>query len=193
MRPLAAPSRSFLCLRHGVTDWNRQGRFQGRTDIPLNDEGIAQARAAAERMRQTSFDHVVASPLLRALKTAEIIAAASGKSLDVDDGIVECDFGSLEGTSIAETMKAHNLKTVEDLVSILPPDGEPWPSIPVRSLNCVNRWLDRLPSATILFVCHDAVMQSMSEALTGKWLNNRHGTPFRFERTHDQWSVIEAD
>jgi len=189
---LPTPSRSFLCLRHGVTDWNRQGRFQGRTDVPLNDEGISQAHAAADRLRKLSFDHVVASPLVRALKTAEIIAAAAGKPLDVDDGIIECDFGSLEGTSIAETMKTHDLRTVEDLVSILPPDGEPWPSISERALSCVSRWLDRHPQAVILFVCHDAVMQAMAEALCGRWIDNRHGTPFRFERTGDVWTVAEV-
>jgi broad specificity phosphatase PhoE len=191
VKRLATPSRSFLCLRHGVTDWNAQGLFQGRTDVPLNDEGISQAHAAADRLRKLSFDRVVASPLVRALKTAEIIAAAAGKQLDVDDGIIECDFGSLEGTSIAETMKAHGLRTVEDLVSILPPDGEPWPTISARALRCVSRWLDRHPQAVILFVCHDAVMQAMSEALCGQWINNRHGTPFRFERVGDAWSVVE--
>jgi broad specificity phosphatase PhoE len=192
VKQLATPSRAFLCLRHGVTDWNAQGRFRGRTDIPLNDEGISQAHATAERLCKLSFDHVVASPLVRALKTAEIVAAAAGKPLDVDDGIIECDFGNLEGTSITATMKAHGLRTVEDLVSILPPDGEPWPSISARALGCVSRWLDRHPTAAILFVCHDAVIQAMSEALCGRWIDNRHGTPFRFERTGDAWSVAEV-
>jgi broad specificity phosphatase PhoE len=192
MKQLATPSRSFLCLRHGVTDWNRQGRFQGCTDVPLNDEGISQAHAAADRLRKLSFDHVVASPLVRARQTAKIIAAAASKPLDVDDGIIECDFGSLEGTSIVEAMKTHGLRTVEDLVSILPPDGEPWPTISARALDCVSRWLDRHPQAVILFVCHDAVMQAMAEALCGHWINNRHGTPFRYERTGDKWSVDEV-
>ncbi|MEH2610300.1 histidine phosphatase family protein [Bradyrhizobium sp. AZCC 1693] len=190
---MATPSRSFLCLRHGVTDWNAQGLFQGRTDVPLNGEGIAQAHAAAERLRNIPFDHVVASPLSRALKTAEIIASARHTPLDVDDGIIECDFGSLEGTSIAETMKAHGLRTVEDLVSILPPDGEPWPSISARALSCVSRWFHRHPQAVILFVCHDAVMQAMSEALCGQWIDNRHGTLFRYDRAGDVWSVAEVD
>jgi broad specificity phosphatase PhoE len=189
---VATPSRSFLCLRHGVTDWNARGLFQGRTDVPLNGEGIARAHAAAQRLRNVPFDHIVASPLARALMTAEIIASMRRALLDVDDGIIECDFGNLEGTSIAETMKAHGLSTVEDLVSILPPDGEPWPTISARALSCISRWLDRDPRAMILFVCHDAVMQAMSEALCGRWIDNRHGTPFRFERTGDVWSVDEV-
>jgi broad specificity phosphatase PhoE len=192
MSALVAPSRSFLRLRHGVTDWNRQGRFQGRTDNPLNDDGIVQAHAAARRLQNAGIDHVVASPLLRAVQTAEIVAAVSPKPVAIDDGIIECDFGSLEGQSIAEIMKAHRLKTVEDLVSILPPDGERWPSISARALRCVGKWLDRHPKATILFVCHDAVMQSMSEALCAKWLDNRHGTPFRYARAGDAWTVDEV-
>ncbi|WP_291845693.1 histidine phosphatase family protein [Bradyrhizobium sp.] len=192
MTDLPAPARSFLCLRHGVTDWNAQGRFQGRTDVPLNADGISQACAAVVRLRDVTFDHVVTSPLARALKTAEIIAAAAGSPLSVDSGIIECDFGSLEGRSIAETMKAHRLKSVEDVVSILPPDGEPWPEIAARSLRCISQWLDHHPRATILFVCHDAVMQAISEALCGCWLDNRHATPFRFDRTGDVWRVDEV-
>lgn len=192
MNQVSAPSRSFLCVRHGVTDWNRQGRFQGLTDIPLNDEGVAQAQAAARRLRDIGLDYVVSSPLIRAAKTAEIIAAASGKPVTVDAGLIECDFGSFEGRPISEVMDEHGITAVEALASILPADGEPWPSVSVRSIRCVGRWLDRHPQATILFVCHDAVMQSMSEALCRKWFNNRHGTPFRFTRTGETWSLEEV-
>jgi probable phosphoglycerate mutase len=81
MSMFTAPARSFICLRHGATDWNRQGRFQGRTDNPLNDDGIAQAHAAAERLQQVALGQIVSSPLVRALKTAEIIAAAAAKTV----------------------------------------------------------------------------------------------------------------
>ena len=187
-----APSRSFLCLRHGATDWNRQGRFQGRTDNPLNDDGIAQAHAAAQRLQHVPFDYVVTSPLIRAAKTAGIIAAASSRPMAIDDGIIECDFGSLEGLSVRETMNQRGLKTVEDLVSMLPSDGEPWPSVSARSLACVGKWLDRYPQASILFVCHDAVMQSMSDALCKSWFDNRHCTPFGFERAGNKWTLEEV-
>ena len=192
MKQVAAPSRSFLCIRHGVTDWNRQGRFQGLTDIPLNDEGVAQAEAAAQRLRDVRFDCVVSSPLMRAMKTAEIIAAASDKTVAVDAGLIECDFGSFEGRPISEVMAEHGITTVEALATILPEDGEPWPSVSVRSLASVRQWLDRHPQAAILFVCHDAVMQSMSEALCKRWFNNRHGTPFRFTRAGEAWALEEV-
>jgi broad specificity phosphatase PhoE len=189
---LRVPSRSFLCLRHGVTDWNRQGRFQGRTDIPLNDKGIAQAHAAAQRLKNVPLHHVVSSPLIRALRTAEIAAATLSKTVTIDNGIIECDFGSLEGRSIGATMEEHAIAAVEDLVSILPADAEAWALVSARSLGCVSKWLAHHPQDEILFVCHDAVMQAMAEALCDRWFDNPHGTPFRFARTGDRWSVDEV-
>jgi len=116
------PPRSFICLRHGVTDWNRQGRFQGRTDVPLNDDGILQAHAAALRLQNTRLDQIVASPLVRAVKTAEIVATSSSVPLAIDDGIIECDFGSLEGRSITEVMKENDITEMGQLTTILPPE-----------------------------------------------------------------------
>jgi broad specificity phosphatase PhoE len=191
VRLSASPSRSFLCIRHGVTDWNRSQLFQGRTDIPLNDEGIAQAHAAARRLRGIALDHIVSSPLVRALKTAEIVAASSSTPVIVDDGIIECDFGSLEGRSIREAMQQHGITAMEDLVTILPPDGENWATVTSRSLSCVSKWVDRHPEARILFVCHDAVMQAMAHALCGRWFDNRHGTPFLFTRINYAWRLDE--
>jgi broad specificity phosphatase PhoE len=192
VKRLAAPSRSFLCLRHGATDWNRQGLFQGRTDNPLNDDGIAQAHVAAQRLQSMPFDQIVSSPLVRALKTAEIIAAASSKPVSIDDGIIECDFGSLEGKSIRAAIAQHGIIAMEQLVSILPPDAEAWAKVSARALGCLGKWLDHDPQANILFVCHDAVMQSLAEALCGRWFDNRHGTPFRFARTGDGWELQEV-
>jgi len=112
-----APSRSFCGLRHGATNWNRQGLFQGRTDNPLNADGLAQAHDAASLLREAGITRIVSSPLVRALKTAEIIAAAVSAPLTIDEGIIECDFGSLEGRSIAEVMKEHGITAMEDLAT----------------------------------------------------------------------------
>jgi broad specificity phosphatase PhoE len=186
------PSRSFFCMRHGVTDWNRQGLFQGRTDNTLNDDGIAQAHAAAERLRAVSVGHVVSSPLLRALKTAEIVAAASSRNVTIDNGLIELDFGSFEGKAVRELMMQNGKNNAQGLVDMLPSDSEPWADVASRALRCISGWLDRHPDDEILFVCHDAVMQSMAQTLTGQFFKNSHGKPFRFVRAEDAWTVVEV-
>lgn len=192
MSMFTAPSRSFICLRHGATDWNRQGRFQGRTDNPLNDDGIAQAHAAAERLQQVALGQIVSSPLVRALKTAEIIAAAAAKTVTVDRGLIELDFGSFEGKPVRETMMQHGANSAQGLVDMLPPDAELWSDVAQRALRSVSQWLERHPRDELLFVCHDAVMQAMAQTLSGKFFKNGHGKPFRFARLSDAWTVEEV-
>lgn len=93
-----------LCLvRHGETAWNRDGRYQGTSDIPLNDLGHEQARLGAERLADEPWDAIVSSPLARAKSTAEAIAAATG--LDGIEFLVDLQeraYGDAEGLTIAE-------------------------------------------------------------------------------------------
>jgi len=186
------PSRSFICLRHGATDWNRRGLFQGRTDNPLNDDGIAQAHAAAEKLRALALAHVVSSPLLRAVQTAEIIANVASKTVTLDRGLIELDFGSFEGRPVRELMMQHDKNSAQGLVDMLPADSEPWADCASRAMRCVSVWLDRHPQDEFLFVCHDAVMQSMAQRLTGKFFKNGHGRPFRFTLADGVWTVVEV-
>ena len=192
MSAMPTPSRSFICLRHGATDWNRQGLFQGRTDNPLNDDGIAQAHAAAEKLRAIELTHVVSSPLLRAVQTAEIIAGIASRSVTLDPGLIELDFGSFEGRPVRELMMLHGKNSAQGLVDMLPADSEPWADVAARAVRSVSQWLDRHPRDEILFVCHDAVMQSMAQRLTGSFFKNGHGRPFRFTLTDDGWTVVEV-
>jgi probable phosphoglycerate mutase len=188
----ATPSRAFLFARHGDTDWNREGRFQGRTDNPINDEGIAQAFAMARRLRRLHVDQIVTSPLVRAVKSAEIIAAASTAPVAVDDDLIAFNYGYLEGQVVTEAMRAHGLKTLQELVTILPPESEPWASVCERVLRCVCRWLAACPQGTVLFVSHDLMMQALSTKLCGTWFNNRYGAPYRFAPTDAGWVVDEV-
>ena len=183
------PSRSFCGLRHGATDWNRQGLFQGRTDNPLNADGLAQAHEAADMLRGIGISRIVASPLVRAARTAEIIADAISVPLSIDDGIIEFDFGSFEGLPVRDLMIKHGVNSATGLVSILPADGENWDAMTERSLACVSAWLDRHPDDDFLFVCHDAVMQGIAKSLCGSYFKNSHGTPFRYLREGGQWRV----
>jgi uncharacterized phosphatase len=85
-------------VRHGETDWNRQRRIQGLTDIPLNDTGRAQARATGELLARRSWDAVYASPLARARETAAIIAGELGlPGPTLLDALVERNYGDAEG------------------------------------------------------------------------------------------------
>ncbi|TXK17617.1 histidine phosphatase family protein [Homoserinibacter sp. GY 40078] len=90
-------------VRHGETDWNAARRIQGRTDIPLNDTGRAQARQAGELLARQHWDAVYASPLSRAAETAQIIADRIGiDAVQLDDALMERDYGAAEGLGFDE-------------------------------------------------------------------------------------------
>ena len=72
-------------VRHGQTDWNLEGRFQGRIDIPLNEKGKSQAKKTKEKLEGIKFDKVFSSPLKRALETAKNI---TDETIDIDDRII---------------------------------------------------------------------------------------------------------
>lgn len=81
-------------VRHGQTNWNKEGRYAGRKDIPLNEEGILQAKQLKEKLRNVKFDVVITSPLKRALQTAQEI---TDQEIIIDERIIERSNGELEG------------------------------------------------------------------------------------------------
>jgi broad specificity phosphatase PhoE len=93
---------TILLARHGETDWNRDSRFQGQADPPLNDAGRDQARALAERLAGESLEAVYSSPLHRALETAEIVAARLRLPVTILEPLREIDVGSWSGLTRAE-------------------------------------------------------------------------------------------
>ena len=84
-------------MRHGKTDWNARYKLQGRTDIPLNDEGRRMAAAAREQYKGIHFDICYCSPLVRARETAGIFLEGSGVPIVYDDRLKEMSFGIYEG------------------------------------------------------------------------------------------------
>lgn len=97
-----------LLCRHGETPWNREGRYQGHTDIPLAESGEGQARALGKRLADVKIDRAVASPLIRARKTAELILGASRASmLSFDPGLKEISHGGWEGMLVTEIAASH--------------------------------------------------------------------------------------
>jgi phosphoserine phosphatase len=88
-------------VRHGETEWNKLGKFQGSTDIELSEEGRNQAKAL-KNLISVDFDAVYASPLVRAVETAEILCRDTGLTVLPCEGIREINFGIFEGLTLEE-------------------------------------------------------------------------------------------
>ena len=91
-------------MRHGETVWNHERRFTTRTDVPLSDEGVAQAQEAARRLADTRIDRIYSSPLRRARSTAQAVAAGRSPvpEVVVDERLTEIDAGPFEGKTEEE-------------------------------------------------------------------------------------------
>lgn len=88
-------------VRHGETEWNRLGKFQGCIDTDLSKEGIIQAHSLSKRFGD-NFDYIYTSPLKRAIETAKIISSAKGITPQIKNGIREINFGQWEGLTIKQ-------------------------------------------------------------------------------------------
>ena len=148
----AATPRSIALVRHGETDWNINRRLQGRTDIPLNETGQAQARAAAELLREYRPDWatVVSSPLGRAVETSQIIGSALGLAEpSIDEALIERHFGEAEGLLVADAQARWPELNV--------PGAESTAEVATRSAKAFARLLAAAPDAVV--VAHGAMLR----------------------------------
>ncbi len=90
-------------VRHGQTDWNKEGKVQSRADIPLNEKGRKQAEDIHRQLNEITFDGVYSSELCRAIETAEIISGSS--SVIKDERLSEVDNGKFEGVAVSEMVR----------------------------------------------------------------------------------------
>jgi glucosyl-3-phosphoglycerate phosphatase len=90
-------ARRLILLRHGLTDWNRDKRFQGHADVPLNEVGLAQAAEAAESLAGLGITSIVSSDLTRAATTAHVVGQRLGLSVELDSRLQEINVGSWAG------------------------------------------------------------------------------------------------
>jgi probable phosphoglycerate mutase len=95
-------TRQVVLWRHGRTQWNVEGRVQGQSDIPLDEVGLAQAKAAASRLAALRPDRIVSSDLVRAADTAQALADVTGGKVELDPRLRELNFGEREGLTWRE-------------------------------------------------------------------------------------------
>ncbi len=171
-------------IRHGQTDWNREGRLQGSSDIPLNDTGREQAGEAERMLEAWTWDAVVSSPLSRARETARIVAEGLDLPLGpAYDELVERDYGPLEGLPADEAMARWPDRRY--------PGAEPLDDVVARCLAGLARIDADHPAQNVVVVCHGTIMKYTLIRLTGYPVEViLNGTVSTIERDGDGWRVL---
>jgi len=137
-------------VRHGMTDWNRQGKIQGHTDIPLNDEGREQARRLGLMLKDERWDLIGTSDLQRAVETAEIIGRQIGRPVSFTDArLRERSYGVLEGATFEE--REQYLKAVG---TSLPQGGETEEEVVARAVKLLEDVARTHEGKRVLLVTH---------------------------------------
>jgi alpha-ribazole phosphatase len=153
---------NLLLIRHGQTNWNLEQRFQGQSDIPLNETGRKQAHALADRLSAKQFDAVYSSDLQRATETANIITQMSGCKPDLR--LREVHFGDWEGLTYDE-IKAKHPDTLADweadIFKNAPPHGETLEGLSVRVQSMLDELREKHEDQNILIVAHGGVLQTL--------------------------------
>jgi broad specificity phosphatase PhoE len=162
---------AIFLARHGETEWNRVGRWQGSTDIPLSEVGRAQALALAERLRGCGIAEARASDLSRARETAEIVAAALGVAqVRLDARFRERSFGCFEGLTREECAERHADAWQRYLADRrdTPNDAEPYEQVAARMMAGLTAITDLAePDRHVLVVSHGAAIRTFIHVVTG--------------------------
>jgi probable phosphoglycerate mutase len=156
-------SATLFLVRHGETDWNAAGRWQGQTDVPLNARGREQAREVAGRLRAGGIAAIASSDLLRARATAEIVASELGLEVShLDAALRERRFGCFEGLTREEVAARFPEAWARYLADPgpAPPGGESRDELVGRLLPAVASAVARLPGP-LLVVMHGGAMRAL--------------------------------
>ena len=158
-------------VRHGQTDWNVSGRYQGQTDIPLNLTGLAQARALAALLSKKSsgqlppsFSAIYSSDLSRALQTAQILAQALGLTVQKHPGLREVGLGEWEGQTrdfVHALYPEVVIARETNVLDVPPPGGETNRQAARRAAAVANEIAQAYPGGRVLVVSHGVTVASL--------------------------------
>ncbi len=182
-------SSPIYLVRHGETEWNRQQRIQGSTDIPLNDAGRAQAAATAVLLGAARPDLIFASPLSRAFETGTIIAASLGLG---DPGavpdLVERHYGEAEGLNYRQIELRYTDRA-------LVPGQESRERLAARSLEAILDLARANDGASIVVVTHGGVIRSVLGEIDqdGSHGRIRNGSVHSLRYSRDELSLLAFD
>jgi len=165
-----------ILVRHGQTAWNRQPRFRGQSDLPLDALGLKQAEATGRYLaKRWSVAAVYASPMQRAMQTAEAIAEIHGLTAEPFSGLLDINFGEWQGHSPDEVGERYPdlLRAwVEEPHTVRFPDGERLDDVRQRVTSGLEEVIGRHPGQTVALVGHAVVNRVLLCAVLG--LGNDH-------------------
>ncbi|MBI1215382.1 MAG: hypothetical protein GC185_06145 [Alphaproteobacteria bacterium] len=190
--------RSFYFVRHGETDWNKQGLIQGRTDIPLNDTGRAQARRAIETIAGLPIDLIVSSDLARAHETALILNEKLQRPMLIDPAVRERNYGVFEGKNVQEMdaikkdMIARGLPPEENGYPC-PEEAESYTEFRQRTLEGFSRQLTESEGRNVLFVAHGGVYRVLRRCLFSELDHSPNVQPYHFDKRGDDWFLLTLE
>ena len=156
-------------VRHGESYSNTGGRMMSTTDSPLTEKGIHQSEAARDYLQEIIFDHIFASPLIRAKRTAEIICGDEGK-IEICDNLKEMHLGKLEGLTWEERHRRFRDIDIEGGLSRAQmPEGESFEDLVSRCNTFIKEKLDAIEKdKNILIVSHGITKRVLINELLGK-------------------------
>jgi broad specificity phosphatase PhoE len=169
---------TILFIRHGVTDWSREGRVHGQLDVPLNADGESSAEALGQELARVGVAELISSPQLRAVQTAEILARHLGVHSGRDPRLQELKVGRWEGSRGVEVVGTEEYQRfLADPVAGRAPDGESLTELRDRALLAVGQALgDTEVGARLGVVTHGGVIR----VLLAHYLGLPLGDLFRF-------------
>jgi len=166
---MSPPNTQLIAIRHGETEWNNQGRFQGHMNSALNEQGLAQARALAMRLSAERIDLLISSDLGRALQTASVVAMRTGHEIVVEPRLRERRMGIFQGLTAAE-VEARYPEEYARFKSRDPdyviPGGESMRELFARSVACFSELAERYAGSTLAAVTHGGMLAMLYRHVT---------------------------
>ncbi len=154
----------FYLVRHGQTDWNIEGRYQGQTDLPLNAAGRAEAARLSDELAGVPFAAVYSSDLRRARETAEILAAPRGTPVRLDMRLREISLGEWEGQLFTEIKVRYPAALAErqrDSLHAYAPGGESIAQVAARVAAAATEFAQAHPAGPVLIVSHGVALATL--------------------------------
>ena len=188
-----------ILVRHGQTEWNIDGRYQGQTDVPLSADGVRQAQLLADHFPLEKVDAIYSSDLNRAMVTAGYIAQRFGIQVQPEPAFRELSFGAWEGLSYEEIVSGWP-EAMKDFLKhpdrLEIPNGESFPHLQDRAMARLREIIKVHEGGRVVIVAHGAILRTilcsaLHMSLAHVWTIRQFNTALNVVCYDGDWSSVE--